>query len=188
MSYFAAYDIPVLLRPYHEMNGGWFWWGGRTPASYRKLWRITYDYLVKTKGLHNLIFVWSPNAWHPQGDDVPWNHYPGADVVDVVGVDDYDPGSAASDLTHTYYTGLVDYAKPRMLAETWNVPITASGRNALVRSPWVIWNIWGSGTTRTDINSNADVKATYYAADQVHTGGAGSGLGQNFDWGSLHAH
>ncbi|MCX4985415.1 glycoside hydrolase family 26 protein [Streptomyces sp. NBC_00572] len=188
LSYFAAYDIPVLLRPYHEMNGGWFWWGGRTPASFKKLWRITYDYLVKTKGLHNLIFVWSPNAWHPQGDDVPWNHYPGADVVDVVGVDDYDPTSAASDLTHTYYTGLVDYAKPRMLAETFNMPITASGRNALTRSPWVIWNIWGSGTTRTDINSNADVKATYYAADQVCTGGSGTGVGQNFDWGSLHAH
>ena len=21
------YCMPVLLRPYHEMNGGWFWWG-----------------------------------------------------------------------------------------------------------------------------------------------------------------
>ena len=22
--------VPVLWRPYHEMNGDWFWWGGRT--------------------------------------------------------------------------------------------------------------------------------------------------------------
>jgi mannan endo-1,4-beta-mannosidase len=22
--------VPVLWRPYHEMNGNWFWWGGRT--------------------------------------------------------------------------------------------------------------------------------------------------------------
>lgn len=22
-------DVPVLWRPYHEMNGGWFWWGRR---------------------------------------------------------------------------------------------------------------------------------------------------------------
>ena len=21
--------VPVLFRPYHEMNGNWFWWGGR---------------------------------------------------------------------------------------------------------------------------------------------------------------
>ncbi|MFI8518700.1 glycoside hydrolase family 26 protein [Streptomyces sp. NPDC085481] len=186
LSYFAAYDIPVLLRPYHEMNGGWFWWGGRTPAGYRKLWRITYDYLVKTKGLHNLIFAWSPNAWNPQGTDVPSAYYPGADLVDVVGVDDYNP--YGSDLTHVYYTGLAGYAKPRMLAETFNVPITASGSNALTRSPWVIWNVWGSGLSNTSINTNADVKATYYATDQVHTGGSGTGFGQNFAWGSLHAH
>lgn len=67
LSYFAAWDVPVLLRPYHEMNSGWSWWGGRTPASYRKLWRITYDYLVRTRGLHHLIFVWAPNAWNPRG-------------------------------------------------------------------------------------------------------------------------
>lgn len=186
LSYFAAWDIPVLLRPYHEMNGNWFWWGGKTPASYKKLWRITYDYLVKTKGLHNLIFVWSPNAWDPQGTDVPWDYYPGSGLVDVVGVDDYSPST--SDLTHVYYTGLVDYAKPRMLAESYNVPITAAGSNALTRSPWVIWSIWGSGLTKTAINSNADVKATYYATDQVYTGGSGTGFGQNFAWGSVHAH
>lgn len=186
LSYFAAWDVPVLLRPYHEMNGDWFWWGDKTAASYKKLWRITYDYLVKTKGLHNLIFVWSPNAWNPQGNDVPWDYYPGTDLVDVVAVDDYNP--AASDLTHVYYTGLVDYAKPRMLAETFNVPITAAGSNALTRSPWVIWSVWGSGLTKTEINTNADVKATYYATGQVYTGGSGSGFGQNFAWGSVHAH
>ena len=21
--------VPILWRPYHEMNGDWFWWGGR---------------------------------------------------------------------------------------------------------------------------------------------------------------
>jgi mannan endo-1,4-beta-mannosidase len=122
----------------------------------------------------------------PAGDDVPWDYYPGSDLVDVVGVDDYSP--SASDLTHVYYTGLVDYAKPRMLAESYNVPITAAGSNALTRSPWVIWSTWGSGLTKTAINSNADVKATYYATDQVYTGGSGTGFGQNFAWGSLHAH
>ncbi|MCT9083806.1 glycoside hydrolase family 26 protein [Streptomyces fulvoviolaceus] len=185
LSYFAAWDVPVLLRPYHEMNGDWFWWGGKTAASYKKLWRITYDYLVRTKGLHNLIFVWSPNGWKAPGSGVPWDYYPGADLVDVVAVDDYYPGY--SDFTNVYYTGLVDYAKPRMLAETYNVPITAAGSNALTPSPWVIWSTWGTALTR-GTNTNADVKATYYATDQVYTGGSGTGFGQNFAWGSIHAH
>ena len=30
--------IPVLFRPWHEMNGGWFWWGASdcTPEEYRQ--------------------------------------------------------------------------------------------------------------------------------------------------------
>lgn len=186
LSYFAAWDVPVLLRPYHEMNSGWSWWGGRTPASYRKLWRITYDYLVRTRGLHHLIFVWAPNAWNPRGSDVPWDHYPGDALVDIVAVDDY--RFADSDLTNVYHKGLARYAKPRMLAETYNVPITAGGSNALTRSPWVIWSTWGSALTRTQYNSTADVKATYSATDQVYTGGSGTGFGQNFAWDSIHAH
>ena len=186
LSYFAAWDVPVLLRPYHEMNGSSFWWGGKSPASYKKLWTITYDFLVRTKGLHNLIFVWAPSAWARPGGTVPWDYYPGADRVDVVGVDDYYTGY--SDFTHTHYTGLVDYAKPRMLAEAYHVPVKADGTNALTRSPWVIWSTWGSGLTKTEYNTPADVQATYYAARQVYTGGSGTGLGQNFAWGSVHAH
>ena len=33
--------VPVLWRPYHEMNGGWFWWG-RSPH-YRALYRMLFD-------------------------------------------------------------------------------------------------------------------------------------------------
>jgi mannan endo-1,4-beta-mannosidase len=36
--------VPILWRPYHEMNGDWFWWGGRvgqysTIALYRQIVR-----------------------------------------------------------------------------------------------------------------------------------------------------
>jgi mannan endo-1,4-beta-mannosidase len=192
LSYFAEYDIPVLFRPYHEMNGNWFWWGGKSPAGYQQLWQIAYDYLVHTRGLHNLIFVWSPAAWTPTGTDVPWNFYPGNDYVDVVAVDDYNPKYGTglstpenSHYTNIYYTGLQDYAKPRMLAESFNVPITKDGTSALTASPWVIWTVWGQGLTAD--NTNADVKATYYATNHVLTGGSGSAYGQNFNWGSLHA-
>jgi len=190
LSYFAEYDIPVLMRPYHEMNSDSFWWSGKTAASYQALWSIMYNYLVDTKGLHNLIFVWAPSAWTPNGTDVPWDFYPGADYVDIVAVDDYNAKNAApetSAYTNIYYTGLVNYNKPRMLAETSNVPITASGSNALAASPWVIWSIWGDYLTNTEFNSDNDVKSTYYATSQVYTGGSGTGYGQNFNWGSVHA-
>ena len=26
--------VPVLFRAYHEMNGNWFWWGGKDPATF----------------------------------------------------------------------------------------------------------------------------------------------------------
>jgi beta-mannanase len=33
---FVCAHVPVLWRPYHEMNGDWSWWGGRT-REYRNL-------------------------------------------------------------------------------------------------------------------------------------------------------
>jgi mannan endo-1,4-beta-mannosidase len=34
-------EVPVLWRPYHEMNGGWFWWGQKKGESgYKKLWQM----------------------------------------------------------------------------------------------------------------------------------------------------
>lgn len=189
LNYFAEYDIPVLLRPYHEMNQGSFWWGGQDPTAYKALWQIMYNYLVNTRGLHNLLFVWAPISWNPTGADVPWNYYPGAAYVDIVAVDYYNKTGAAGlstgDATslQTYYAALVHYSKPRMLAESYYVPVS-TGVNALIGSPWVIWTVWGDGLTSH--NTNADVKSTYYNTSKVYTGGAGTGFGQNFDWGSLH--
>jgi mannan endo-1,4-beta-mannosidase len=28
-------DVVVLWRPFHEMNGGWFWWGAKEPEAFR---------------------------------------------------------------------------------------------------------------------------------------------------------
>ncbi len=166
-------------------------WNSLNGYSYQQLWQIMYDYLVNTRGLHNLIFVWSPSAWTPGGSDVPWNYYPGDAYVDVVAVDDYNPvyGSGAatpetSEFSNIYYAGLNGYAKPRMLAETYKVPVTANGTSALAASPWVIWTVWGQMLTTH--NPDADIKATYYATRQVYTGGSGTRYGQNIDWGTFH--
>ena len=33
-----AADIPVLWRPLHEAEGGWFWWGAKGPEAFKSLW------------------------------------------------------------------------------------------------------------------------------------------------------
>jgi len=80
----AAEDVPVLWRPLHEMDGGWFWWSNAGPEGLRNLWELTYDHFVETRELDNLIWVWSGSHGLP---DEEW--YPGDTYVDVVGVDTY---------------------------------------------------------------------------------------------------
>jgi mannan endo-1,4-beta-mannosidase len=36
--------VPVLWRPYHEMNGVWFWWGNRKGKDgIARLWKMMYE-------------------------------------------------------------------------------------------------------------------------------------------------
>jgi mannan endo-1,4-beta-mannosidase len=54
----AAGVVP-LWRPVHEINEGWSWWGGRGGSEgSSKLYKITYDHLVYTRGLSNMVWVW----------------------------------------------------------------------------------------------------------------------------------
>jgi len=80
-----AAGVVVLWRPLHEMNGGWFWWGGQDPADYIRLWRHMFDYFTHTKQLHNLIWVFGPN----HGQQPTRLFYPGDAYVDVTGLDAY---------------------------------------------------------------------------------------------------
>ncbi|MEJ2503728.1 MAG: glycosyl hydrolase, partial [Gemmatimonadota bacterium] len=44
--------VPVLWRPYHEMNGVWFWWGARPgPDGFPRLYRMLHDRLTRHHGL-----------------------------------------------------------------------------------------------------------------------------------------
>ncbi len=76
--------VVVLWRPFHEMNGDWFWWDGKAPETFKKLWRQEFDYFTTTKGLDNLLWVYAPN--HGTNTAV---YYPGDPYVDLVGLDAY---------------------------------------------------------------------------------------------------
>jgi mannan endo-1,4-beta-mannosidase len=79
-----AAGVVVLWRPFHEMNGGWFWWGAQKPESFIAVWRDMFDYYSTTKGLDNLLWVYGPN----HGDKTA-AYYAGDDYVDIVGLDAY---------------------------------------------------------------------------------------------------
>jgi mannan endo-1,4-beta-mannosidase len=76
--------VVVLWRPFHEMNGAWFWWGGQPPRTFIRVWRHMFDYFSRERCLDNLLWVFSPN----QGDDAG-DYYPGDRYVDITGLDAY---------------------------------------------------------------------------------------------------
>lgn len=76
--------VVVLWRPFHEMNGGWFWWGAKEPDLFIKVWRHMFDYYSTTKNLDNLLWVYGPN--HGKSTE---KYYAGDSYVDLVGLDAY---------------------------------------------------------------------------------------------------
>ena len=83
--------IPVIFRPWHEMNGGWFWWGAKscTPAEYNNLFVMTVKHLQKA-GCDNIVWAWSPNLSDKKTMEAFMERYPGDDYVDLMGVDIYE--------------------------------------------------------------------------------------------------
>ena len=85
--------VPVLWRPYHEMNGVWFWWGDKKGENgYAKLWKMMYDRFVNFHHLDNLIWVWNANAPRDIPKDEAYSYkdyYPGPEYVDVLATDVY---------------------------------------------------------------------------------------------------
>lgn len=78
--------VPVLWRPFHELNGDWFWWGKKGPERFKLLWITMYNYYVNEQHLDNLIWV----LCYMDKPDAAW--YPGREYVDIAGPDTYQPG------------------------------------------------------------------------------------------------
>lgn len=80
--------VPLILRPWHEWNGDWFWWGRShtTVEEFVSLWQFTIQYL-RDRGVHNLLYAFSPDVF--KSPDQYLERYPGDDWVDILGFDDY---------------------------------------------------------------------------------------------------
>jgi len=84
--------VAPLFRPLHEMNQGVFWWGGRGGANgTRRLFQLTHDYLVKTKGFEHIIWMWDVQDFGSLQNDVS-AYDPGQDYYDIAALDIYGGG------------------------------------------------------------------------------------------------
>ncbi len=158
--------VPVLWRPYHEMNGGWFWWGKKPGDNgYKKLYSMLFDRLVNFHGLNNLIWVFNCNEL-TEGQDGYEVQYPGANLVDILATDVYRGGFAIKD-----YESMLRVAagKPIALGEVGAPPSVEILR---AQPKWSWFMVWGDpgggggtpapGTTRVNVR---DV----YSSEQVMT-------------------
>ena len=116
-------DIPVLWRPYHEMNGVWFWWcNHKGENGFKRLWIMMYDYMTNHHKLNNLIWVWNTNAPRDIPGDEAWDYelfYPGSEYVDILAADVY-----RNDYKQSHHDDLIALGggKPIALGEVGNVP------------------------------------------------------------------
>ena len=143
-------DVPVLWRPYHEMNGNWFWWGGRLGEySTKALYRQLFDRYVNHHKLKNLIWVWSVDR--PHNPDMYFsNYYPGNGHLDILSLDVY-----RRDFNQAYYDSLVvlSQGKPVVLAEVGNPPAPAILDN---QPKWGFYVTW-AGMVRNTLKSEYEI-------------------------------
>ncbi|MEK5237891.1 glycosyl hydrolase [Paenibacillus sp. FSL L8-0470] len=158
--------IPVLWRPYHEMNAEFFWWGAR-PELFRQLWHNMYDRFTNLHGLDNLIWVWSPNAESSWAyDSAPY--YPGHDEVDVLAMDIYN-----NDYRDTYYNKLVQLSggRPIAIGENGELPDMEMLQE---KQPRYVYFMTWSGYL-TDKNSLSGIQSLYSHPRALNNGETGNG-------------
>jgi hypothetical protein len=151
--------MPALFRPHHEMNQGVFWWAGRKGnGGTAALYRVTHDYLVKDKGLDNIVWVWSvQDIW----DDATssWNfeaYDPGDAYWDVMSLDFYD----GAGFTQGKYDAMLAVAgnKPIAIGEC---PFLPAPGDLASQPRWVYFMGWAELVQQN--MSNAAIAATYAA-------------------------
>ena len=103
--------VVVIWRPLHEMNGSWFWWGGKPGADYIAVWRHMFGYFTREKKLHNLIWSFGPN----HGQQPAASYYPGDAYVDLTGLDAYTDQVDAANILG--FPALVALGKPTGFTE-----------------------------------------------------------------------
>jgi mannan endo-1,4-beta-mannosidase len=155
--------VPVLFRPYHEMNGNWFWWGGR-PGEHGSaaLYRQLYNRFVNVHHLNNLVWVWNVNSPSENAGPIA-SYFPGSEYADVVTMDIY------GEFKQSYYDDMLSLAgdKPIALAEVGAMPTL----DVLAKQPrWAYFMMW-SGLAESS-NSSEQLQTMFHAPNLLNRGDA----------------
>ncbi|MEO9893856.1 glycosyl hydrolase [Aurantibacter sp.] len=160
-------NVTVIWRPFHEMNGNFFWWGiddyankQTNESDFKALWIDMYNTLKWDYGLDNLIWTYAvvpSETWYANVTA----YYPGSDYVDLVGMDYY---GLQPDFPH--YVELKTLGKTIVMSEigpheesygTWNmmdVVENLKGKAAYFMQ-WHSWN--GAGVSIIDNRNYNDM-------------------------------
>jgi len=144
--------VEVMFRPLHEMNQGVFWWGGRPgEKGTLKLYQLTHDYLTKTKGLDNLIWVWDIQDFGTLESDVK-AYNPGDPYWDVVALDIYDDKTGFS---REKYNIMVAAAggKPIAIGECQKYP---TAQQLLIQNKWTFFMGWSELVFKYNTNEQVN--------------------------------
>ena len=111
--------VPVLWRPFHELDGGWFWWSKGGSDNFVKLWQLMYSRYTDYWGLDNLIWVYG----YSQNGNAMDTWYPGDDYVDILGADSYRDG--ANDELYLKVLKIAPEGMPIVFHECGQIPTEA---------------------------------------------------------------
>ena len=158
--------VPVLWRPYHEMNGSWFWWGGRTEGEIttKALYRGMFERFTQYHGLTNLVWMWNVDRVSREGMEFE-KYYPGNETLDILSLDVY-----GSDFAQSYYDGLMNLSqgKPLLFGEVGNPPSV----EVLDAQPnWTSWVIWAGmvrNTTKAQYQTMIDDPRILFQEDAAY--------------------
>ncbi len=156
--------IPVLWRPFHEFDGGWFWWGKGGSEYFKRLWIMMYNHFTYDLGLNNLIWVlgYCHNGTDYGASLADW--YPGNQYCDIAGADSYEAaqnGAEARLFTPVY--NAVNGTKPLVMHETGLIPTVEQFQSV----PWAYFMTWH--TTYVTSDNTVSHLQSIYTSDYVIT-------------------
>lgn len=153
-------NIPVLWRPLHEAEGGWFWWGAKGSDACKRLYWLMFDRLTNYHQLNNLLWVW--NSVDP-------NWYPGNDVVDIVSTDIYSSAGDHSSQTSLYQRlqSLSGNNKLIALGEVGNIPDPVNTRQD--GANWAWWVTWNGDFIKGDSYNPRQYKYNIFSSQYILT-------------------
>lgn len=160
-------DVPVLWRPLHEAEGGWFWWGAEGAEPCKKLYRLLYDKLTNEYGLDNLIWVWTGYTFPTSAD---W--YPGDDVVDIIGYDKYNAVDGLpnlSSISSTFYSLVQSTDGQKMVAMSENDSIPSLENLLNDKAAWLYFCPWYMNYLTSEQNNPVESLVEIYNSDYCIT-------------------